>query len=102
MLKWKIYFLEFMYWLWKWINYWKGNFFFKILKYISIVYFYIVLMKILLKVMSKGILRVNWLILIFDYYIKLLIFMWLNFVIICNKVWNWWFIYKIRERKGLL
>lgn len=45
-------------------------------------------MKILLKVMSKGILRVNWLILIFDYYIKLLIFMWLNFVIICNKVRN--------------
>lgn len=43
-------------------------------------------MKILLKVMSKGILRVNWLILIFDYYIKLLNFMWLNFVIICNKV----------------
>lgn len=37
-----------MYWSWKWTNYWKGNFLPQTLKYISTVYFYIALMKILI------------------------------------------------------
>lgn len=102
MLKWKIYLLEFMYWSWKWTNYWKGNFLPKTLKYISTVYFYFALMKILSKVMSKGTLRANWPILTSDHYTKPLTSMWSNLVTTCNKARNWWPIHKIRERKGLL
>lgn len=48
-----------MYWSGKWTHYWEGNFLTQTLKYNTTVYFYIALMKILSKVMSKEMANFN-------------------------------------------